>query len=279
MNKNNFEKLVKEKYDSLSPGKKKVAEYIQKNLYTVSYCTVGEVQKATGVSETTVIRLAYSLGYDGFSDMQNDIRNFLFDKNDTESFKSDSPTHGYLSNIINKDLELINNNLKDLNLKEYDFIIEKIIESNKIFIVGNNTSYPSAIWLYQTLRLIKDNVFLANSFDEYDQLLKVDSDSIVIGISFPRYNKQTYKFVKRAKEQGGYILAITDSKLSPIGRNSDSILLTNTNRDESGYNSIAPVLSLLNLIIAGIRSKEISELKYKLQYIEQYFEEDDTVFE
>lgn len=275
-----FEYVTQQKYETLSPGKKKVAEYLLKNLEQASYSTIVDVQQATSVSETTVIRLAYALGYSGFSHMQRAIQEQIMNKRMPANKEGDMEfgTHP-LESVVEKDVQLMRETLNNLSNEKFDSAVQKLVDARRVLVVGYHTSHASALWFAQTLGILRENVQLVTPQNEYENLLGADGDTLVIAISFPRYRKQTYDFFKKAVAQEVQSIAITDSLLSPIGRLASVSLLTNTNRDESGYNSIAPVLSFLNLLIIGVRSRSDQKMTNRLKRLEEFYHQDDTVFE
>jgi DNA-binding MurR/RpiR family transcriptional regulator len=278
-----FEELVKEKYVHLSPGQKRVAEYLLQNLEKASYDTLAKIAKETNVSETTVIRLSYALGLNSFSEMQKCIQEQILDTNNQSSMVDNFElTNGsnWHVNIIDKDIRLLKRTVNQLDKDQLDQIINEIIQAEKVEVVGSRTSYSAAHWFATTLGYLRENVKLVPSDkDSFDQLLSITDKSLVVAISFPRYAKETYHFAMEAKERGATIVSVTDNKLSPIGRISDFVLITNSNRDETGFNSVATVISLLNLIIVGIRKKDHKRINARLQGFEELYSKHDILFE
>ncbi|WP_180827391.1 MurR/RpiR family transcriptional regulator [Bacillus sp. UMB0728] len=279
----NFEELVKEKYDTLSLGKKKVAEYILQNLEKASYNTINEIQSKANVSETTVIRLAYALGFSGFSDMQKTIQKQIIESSNKYNARTDfdlniNSSDPY-SRMIEKDIQIIKQSLNNLEVDKFEQAVNQISQAENVLVVGYHTAFAAASWFSLTLGLLRNNVRLIEYRNEYEELLSITKNTVVVAISFPRYRKSTFAFLEKAKDQGAFTISITDTKVSPIGRISDITLLTNTNRDESGYNSISPVLSFLNLLIFGIRNKDNTQMNERLQKLEEFYKKDDAVFE
>ncbi|MFZ4453118.1 MurR/RpiR family transcriptional regulator [Salibacterium aidingense] len=279
MNELSFEELVKEKYDTLSPGKKRVAEYILKNLEKASYNTIIEIQNESNVSETTVIRLAYALGFSGFSDMQKTIQKQIINHNNYSWEQEVNNDNNPYSQIMEKDIQIIKQTLNTMDIENFETAVEQISQADKVLVVGYHTAYAAATWFSLTLGLLRENVKLIEYKNEYEELLGITENTVVLAISFPRYRKNTFAFLEKTKEQGAFTISVTDSKLSPIGRLADITLLTNTNRDESGYNSIAPVLSFLNLLIVGVRKKDDTTMNERLQKLEEFYQKDESIFE
>jgi len=273
-----FDMLVKEHYDTLSAGKKTVAEYLLKNIDKASYLTLAQIAREAQVSETTVIRLAYSLGFNGFSEMQKSIQMQILGQGEFTRAPEEKDNEDPFAAIIETDIRIIRETLQKLNRHNLQQAIQMLAEADKIYIIGNRTAYPAASWLGMTLGVMRDNVHVVR-FTGVQELLGVTPQSAIVAISFPRYVKDTYHYTLNAKSLGAKVIAVTDHELSPIGVISNVTLLANTNRDESGYNSIAPVMSLLNLLAAGLRMKEASCINKRLQKLESLYNQYDNLFE
>lgn len=277
-----FEELVKSKYDTLSPGKQRVAKFILNSLEEASYSTIVQLQKKIGVSETTIIRFAHGLGFTGFTQMQKAIQREILsgtnkeEEEDNEDLSTDKEVY---ANIIKKDISLLKETIKELKVDELEKAADLIGEADKVIVIGHHTAYASAYWFAATLGLMLPSVQLLDQKNIYQELLNVTERTVVVAISFPRYRKDTYKIVQKVAELKGRVIAVTDSELAPISRLSDVHLLTRTNRDESGYNAISPVISLLNVLIVSVRQKNQESINDRLLKIETFYEQDDSLFE
>jgi len=278
-----FETLAKQKFDQLSAGQKKVAEYILQHLEKCSYDTIAKIGREVSVSETTVIRLAYALGYSSFSEMQSSIRSDILDNGSMSAALEDEhsaePPCPY-AQAIERDIRILKQTLNQLDTDRLEQAVERIVQAESVFVVGYRTAYSAANWFAMTLGFLRDNVRLIPlQGDVLELLASVNSRSVVVAVTFPRYAKETYKFVRTAKEQGAHIIAVTDNKLSPVGCVADDTLITSPNRDEAGFNSTATAISLLNLLAVGVRMKEHDRIKTRLQKLEELYSSYDILFE
>lgn len=276
------EDLIRQEYDNLSRGKQKVAKYILESLKAVSYSTITELKKEIGVSETTIIRFAHAIGFKSYSQMQEKIKESILDKDsyllDEASTYENSELEDY-KQTVQRDIDILKDLQKNLDIAALEKSANLITNAKKILVIGGHTAYASAYWFYSTVGLMVPNVHLVDIKNKHSALLDIDSDTVLVAISFPRYRKLTYTVAQRVKDKGGHLISISDSILSPISRIAEISLLTSTNRDESGYNSISPVISLLNLLIISIRKINETEVTTRLIELEKYYSEDDEVFE
>lgn len=278
-----FEDLVKKNFEGLSPGQKKVATYFLENKEQASYDTIAKIAREVGISETTVIRLSYALGFNGFSEMQKSLQLEIL-KNSTQQeppkeLEEAEECNPYLQ-IIEQDIHNLKQMQRHLDIQEVEKVIQSLIQADKVVVVGARTSHAAANWFALTLGFLREDVRLAstNAF-KYDELLSVTENTVVFSIFFPRYSKETYQYAKTAKEQGATLITVTDNKFSVLGSISDVTLLTNSYRDEIGFNSISSVISLLNLIIVGFRKKEHEQVKSRLQKLEEFYSGFEIFFE
>jgi len=108
--------------------------------------------------------------------------------------------------------------------------------------------------------------------DVFEQLLRVSSEDLIIGIGYPRYSKRTLEGLQYAKEQQCKIVGITDSPISPIARLSDYTLIARSNMISFVDSLVAP-MSLINALIIGIGMREKNEIKEYFAKLESIWEE------
>jgi DNA-binding MurR/RpiR family transcriptional regulator len=280
-----FEELVLSRLDRLSLGQKRVAEHMLRQLDKSSYDTIAIISKEVGVSETTVIRLAYALGFSSFSEMQRVIRSQILDSGNGGSGNGNgnskaaglketevqTDTHVFAA-MIENDIRILQQLSRQLNVEQVQGVVGRIIRADKVYVAGARTSYSAAVWFAMALGFLRENVTLVPpGGDVFDQLLGATDQSAVVAISFPRYAKETHKFAATAKELGASIIAITDHRLSPIGSIADAALCVAPNRDQIGINSVSAVISLLNLVITGVRTSDHSRATARLQKLENLY--------
>lgn len=281
-----FESLIKEKFSSLSAGQKKVAEYLIEQLEEAAFSTAGQIGRKVDVSETTVIRLSYALGFNGFSQMQEAIQKqirkqhnlpYFADNVDQAANVDDELSH--FSKVVEKDIYFMRQNLQQLNVNDLWKVVDTLIKADKILVVGYRLSYASAYWFSFMLSTLRQNVELCQPHgDVFEKVSNLSERSVVFVISFPRYAKEAIHIAESVKKQGTTLLSVTDRKLSPVGRISDLTLTTEENV-EFGSNSIAPVISLLDLIISGMSLKDNERVQARQQKLERLYSSYDVFIE
>lgn len=278
-----FKQLVKEKFSSLSVGQKKVADYLMDNLEICAFKTAFQIGKNAEVSETTVIRLSYALGFESFSNMQSEIqKQFLLQNKfelENEVVVNDSNVKDTFTKVIESEMNILRNLLEPSNVQEIWKSVDVLINADQVLIVGSRISHVSAYCFASMLGSIRENVNLCTiAGDFFEKFSNLTEKSVVVVFSFPRYAKETLNIANCTKEHGIKLISITDRLLSPIGRISDISLATEENV-ESGTNSIASVISLLDLIIAGIYERDQKRIQLRLQKLEKLYSNYDVFIE
>jgi DNA-binding MurR/RpiR family transcriptional regulator len=272
-----FEKLIKEKYNKLSPGQKKVAEYLIHKLDESAFNTAAQIGRKVEVSETTVIRLSYVLGFNGFSEMQASIQQRMLNHNHnsfssgTQDVNDDKGPRSLFVETLEHHISSLHQALHQLNEAELWRVIQSLIDADRVLIVGMRASYAAAQWFSFQLHTLRDHVSLCETTGEiYEQLGDLTERSVVFVISLPRYSKATLHIAECVKSQGIPLICLTDRLLSPIGRIADLTLTTEENVEATAP-SITPVISLLDLIIAGISMKDRQRVQARQQQLEELY--------
>ncbi|MBY0145732.1 MurR/RpiR family transcriptional regulator [Neobacillus niacini] len=268
--------LIKENFSSLSPGQKKAAEFFVQHVNEAALMTAFQVGRKVGVSETTVIRLAYALGFSGFSQMQEKLRkDWLLSKypsNEQGTSSMEEVSENQLfSRVVEQEKSILEQILQQLNTKEVWKAADEIIKGDCVYIGGFGSSYSAAYWFYYTLKQMRENVCISTpSGLLLEDISDLTEQSVVVMFSFPRYRKESLKLVKFAQQQGAKIIAITDRQLSPIGQIA-KITLTTEEQMDSDYHSIASVITLLEILIAAIQHQDIVSISRRQKKLEQLY--------
>jgi DNA-binding MurR/RpiR family transcriptional regulator len=268
-----FKQLVKDRFNNLSAGQKKVANYLIENLEMAAFKTAFQIGQQALVSETTVIRLSYALGFQGFSQMQEQIQRQMLLQNQTAAAaeacqSTDKPV---FTKVIENQVDILKNLLDTANIQEIWKAVEALIKADQILIAGHRISHAAAYWFSYMLSTIRGQINLCSaSGDFFEKFCNLTKDSVVVVFSFPRYSKETIKIAECAVKQGITLISITDRLLSPAGRISDIVLTTEENA-ETGTNSIASVISLLDLVMEGIAQKDRERIVKYQQKLEQLY--------
>ncbi|PLR95074.1 MurR/RpiR family transcriptional regulator [Bacillus sp. T33-2] len=271
-----FKTLVKQKFAHLSAGQKKVAAYLIRNLEEAAFKTAFQIGKEAKVSETTVIRLSYALGFDSFSEMQSNIQDHLLKQNKTDKVpgtgkQQANATNDPFAKVIENEIHILRQMLNPTNIEDIWKTVDSLIQADQVLIAGYRISHAAAYWFSYILSSLRGNVSLCSTAgDFYEKFSNLTSKSVVVVFSFPRYAPETLKIAECAKEHKVRLISITDRLLSPVGQLAYITLATEENA-QTGTNSIASVISLLELIIEGILEKDHKRAQVHQQKLEKLY--------
>lgn len=279
---------IKKYQEGFSKGQKKIADYILNHYEKAAYMTAAILGKTIGISESTIVRFATQLEYEGYPEFQEALQDMIKTKLTTTqrvelSYNRISPQE-VLKTILTSDIDKIKETLEQINQQEFNTIIDKICNAKKIYILGVRNASILANFLGFNLNYVFDNIKVMSAVglsEMYEQLVRIDKDDIVIGISFPRYSKRTVKALEFVKQHGAMTIAITDSKISPLISYSDYSLIARSDMASFADSLVAP-LSLINAIIVAVSLKkkdEILNVFAKIDNIEKTQDDDEDEFE
>jgi DNA-binding MurR/RpiR family transcriptional regulator len=180
-----------------------------------------------------------------------------------------------LKSVLQEDLENIKNTLEEINEEDFEKAVDVILESKRIYILGIRSSGALASFLGFYLNLVFDNVNLVytNSASEvFEQMLRVGSGDVVIGISFPRYSKKTVRAMEYANAKGATVIAITDGNNSPLVKYAHHSLIAKSNM-VSFVDSIVAPMSIINALLVSISMKKKNEISQNFGKLESIWSE------
>lgn len=257
-------KNIGEIYSKFSKGQKLIADYIVNHYDKASFMTAAKLGDTVGVSESTVVRFAAELGYEGYPQLQKGLQELIKSKLTSvqrlEISKSHINEEDILKSVLRSDIEKIKQTLEEINKEEFNKIIDVILNAKKIFILGVRSSASLASFLGFYFDLIFDNIRQVNATstsEVFEQIVRAKKGDVLIGISFPRYSKRTLKAMKFVKSQGAATIAITDTKESPLAVEADHSLFARSDMASFADSLVAPLSVINALIVAiGVRKKE-----------------------
>lgn len=250
-------KKIQRDFNSFTKGQKLIAEYIINEYDKAAFMTALSLGETVGVSESTVVRFAHTLGYDGYKELQKQLQELVKNKLTTVQRLSMASQYSNkesaLKKVMEKDMENIQKTINEIGQGAFQESIDLILKAKNIYILGLRSSSFLAGYLgFYLSFLFKDvKVVTSSANDVFEQLLRANSEDVIIGISYPRYSRRTLEALDFCKERGCKIISITDSLISPAAKYSD-IALTATSDMLSFVDSLVAPLSLINALIVAI---------------------------
>ena len=109
----------------------------------------------------------------------------------------------------------------------------------------------------------------------FEQIVGVNSDDAIIAFSFPRYSTTVVKGAKYCASAGAVVIGLTDSKLSPLAKECDIVLLAKSDMVSLVDSLVAP-LSVVNALIVGVTARRSVELAKRLDALENIWSDYDV---
>ncbi len=262
-----------------SKGHRRIADYILSHYDKAAFMTASKLGESVGVSESTVVRFASELGFDGYPELQKALQEEMrtrltavqrievsFDRfGRDEVFKS----------VLLHDIDRIRRTLEETNTEDFNSAVECILNADRIYIMGIRSSAALASFLGYYFKLMLPNVTVIETGSRselYEQLMHMTSKDVIVGISFPRYSRQTVYAINYAKDIGAKSVAITDRSDSPIAVRADKSLLAKSDMVSFVDSLVAP-LSLINALIVAVSIQKKELVSRNFERLDRIWEE------
>lgn len=262
-----------------SRGQKRIADYILEHYDKAAFMTASHLGSLVGVSESTVVRFAFELGYDGYPSMQRALQEMIRSRlTSTQRIQAAEDIFSgpdVLPAVIQSDIDKLRLMSSHANQSEFDRVVDKLIGSRHTYILGVRSSSFVAGYLNFYMHLLTENVTLIQSNaagEMFEQMLRIGPGDVMIAISFPRYSKVTINTVKFARDRGASIIAITDNELSPVYQLSEAALLAPCEMISFVDSMVAP-LSLINALLVALSNRAGADVSATFAELENIWNE------
>lgn len=273
--------IIESKMVGLSKGQKRIANFLLEHYDQGVYLTASKLGEIAGVSESTVVRFAIELGFDGYPKMQRALEELVKNKLTASqrmrvsSERINKSDKHILDSVLHSDSERIFSTLNEIDKAAFDDAVEKILNAKKIYVVGGRSSAPLSSFFAYYLNYMVDNVVNVNSStatEIFESIFRIDKDDVFIGISFPRYSQRTVKAMEYAFTKQATTIALTDSKRSPLAQYATNLLVSRS--DMLGFvDSLVAPLSIINALLVAVSMNKQEELEQGLDKLERLWNE------
>ncbi len=277
-----FLTLLQEKTPDFSKGQRRIAQYITQAYDKAAFMTASRLGATVGVSESTVVRFAVDLGFDGYPSMQKAMQEMVLNRLTSvqriEVANDRLGDQDIISMVVRSDIEKLRQTDETVNRSEFSNAVNAILKAKRVYIIGVRSVAPLANFLGYYLNYMFNNVHVISGMstgEMFEKIVGVNSEDVVIAFSFPRYSASTTKGARYCRSAGATVIGFTDSKLSPLGQCSDYVLLAKSDMVSLVDSLVAP-LSLVNALIVAIASKREKELSRTFENLERIWDEYDV---
>ena len=241
--------------------------------------TANRLGKTVGVSESTVVRFAVDLGFDGYPSMQKAMQEMVLNRLTSvqriEVANDRIGDQDVISMVLHSDMEKLRQTDETLDRKEFTAAVNAILKAKRVYILGVRSVAPLANFLGYYLNYMFNNVHVVSGFsagEMFEKIVGVDSEDVVIAFSFPRYSASTTKGAQYCRSAGATVIGFTDSKLSPLGQCCDHVLIAKSDMVSLVDSLVAP-LSIVNALIVAIAAKREEEISRTFANLERIWDE------
>ena len=273
---------IQSELPGFSKGQKQIARFILEHYDKAAFMTASRLGVTVGVSESTVVRFATELGYDGYPHLQRALQEMIRNKRTSvqrmEVAGDRMGGRDVLQTVLHADTDMIRVTLDEIDRDAFQGAVDALMGAKRIYILGVRSSSALASFLGFYFNLLFENVTLVhtNSVSEiFEQVLRVGPGDVLFGISFPRYSKRTLSAMKYARDRGARVIALTDSQLSPLARVADHVLLARSDMASFVDSLVAP-LSVINALIVAVGMSRRDEIEQTFNKLERIWEEYDV---
>jgi len=266
---------MNEKFPRMSKSHKAIAAYIADHYEEAVFMTAAKLGETIGVSESTVVRFATGIGYDGYPEFQRVLEEWV--KNKLNKVQKVGAKYGkssqseILAAVLQSDIEKIQNTITNLDPVAFEAAVDSIINARSVYLIGLRSCEPLAEFLNFYLNMIRDRVILLKTTsvtELFEQMLRINEKDVIIGISFPRYSMRTLKAMEFASDRNAKVITITDSIHSPMNLYSSCNLLARSDMVSIVDSLVAP-LSVINALVVALCLKCPEEVKSNLENLEE----------
>lgn len=266
--------LINEKYAKMSKGHKAIAAFISDHYDQAVFMTAAQLGREVSVSESTVVRFASALGFDGYPEFQKVLEEWVKDKFNSVAKVGakygNSTQSEILNSVLSADIEKIRDTIDHLDPAAFETAVDTLLHADNIYIIGLRSCEPLAEFLSFYLQMIRGNIILLRSTSAteiFEQMIRIGEKDAIVGISFPRYSMRTLKAMEFANDRNAKVITITDSVHSPMNLYSSCNLLARSDMVSIVDSLVAP-LSLINAVVVALCLKCPEEVKHNLEALE-----------
>lgn len=273
---------IKRRMPEFSKGQRSIAAYILSHYDKAVYMTASKLGAAANVSESTVVRFAFEMGFEGYPELQDALKEMIKSKlTAVQRIRvADEQLGGtdILNKVMNADIDKIRRTMEETSRADFEGAVDSIVSAKTIYIIGARSALVLARFMNLYFNIIFENVRLidtTSSTEMFEQIMRIGEGDVIIGLSFPRYSKRSAKALSFASKNGAKVISITDSRSSPIAEMADYFLQARSDMASFVDSLVAP-LSLINALTVAVGLRKKEELTRTFERLESIWDEYDV---
>lgn len=274
--------ILQDRKATFSKGQRLIAKYITEEYDKAAFMTANRLGKNVGVSESTVVRFAVELGFDGYPSMQKAMQEMVLNRLTSvqriEVANNRIGDQDVISMVVQSDMEKLRQTEETISREEFNSAVNAVLNAKRVYILGVRSAAPLANFLGYYLNYMFNNVHVitgCGTSEMFEKIVGVNSNDVVIAFSFPRYSSATTKGAQYCRSTGATVIGITDQRTSPLGNTCDHVLLAKSDMVSLVDSLVAP-LSIVNALIVAIAAKREKEVHRTFEALERIWDEYDV---
>lgn len=271
--------LLQAKASTFSKGQRLISRYIQEEYDKAAFMTASKLGKTVGVSESTVVRFAVELGFDGYPSMQKAMQEMILNRLTSvqriEVANDRIGNQDVVSMVLQSDAEKLRQTSETLDRDSFRHAVDAIMKAKRIYVLGVRSAAPLANFFGYYLNYMFSNVHTitaSGTSEVFEKIVGINADDVVVAFSFPRYSTSTAKGTLYCRNVGATVIGITDSIQSPLGQNSNFVLIAKSDMVSLVDSLVAP-LSVINALIVALAAKNEEKLANTFDKLEQIWDQ------
>ena len=271
--------ILEDRESSFSKGQRRIAAYITESYDKAAFMTASRLGKTVGVSESTVVRFAVELGFDGYPQMQKVMQEMVMNRLTSvqriEVANDRIGNQDVLTKVLQADADKIRQTAETISREHFRCAVESILKARKIYVLGVRSAAPLANFAGYYMNYMFDDVrvvTVSGAGEMFENLVNITPEDVVVAFSFPRYSSATLKAAQYCRGVGATVIGITNSNLSPLAQNSDFVLVAKSDMVSLVDSLVAP-LSVVNALLVSLASAREQEVQKSLSTLERVWEE------
>ena len=275
---NDILSVLQERATTFSKGQRAIARYITESYDKAAFMTASKLGRTVGVSESTVVRFAVELGYDGYPTMQKAMQEMVLNRLTSvqriEVANDRIGDQDILSLVLQSDMEQLRKTVSSVDRKDFSAAVNAILDASRIYVLGVRSASALASFLGYYLNLMFEDVHTitaSGTGQVLEKLISAGPDDVVIAFSYPRYSTSTVTGASFCHSKGAKIVAMTDSRTSPLGQTSDFVLQTKSDMASLVDSLVAP-LSVVNALVVALAARREEKLAKTFSRLEEIWE-------
>lgn len=263
---------------SFSKGQRRIAQYILEEYDKAAFMTAAKLGQTVGVSESTVVRFAVELGYEGYPQMQKAMQEMVLNRlTSVQRIGVANDRIGdqdVVSTVLQADMEKLRETSETVERAAFRDAVNAILGAKHIYVLGVRSAAALANFFGYYLGYMFDNIHVittSGAGEMFEKLVGVGPEDAVVAFSFPRYSTSTLKGAQYCRSIGAKVIGITNSKISPLAESCDHVLVAKSDMVSLVDSLVAP-LSVVNALIVALAAGREQTISKTFDTLERVWE-------